>query len=164
MSKKEYEKLTAQAEKYKQIEQKNSEIKDNINKVKEAHKALQAEIKTSKSTLAQADKAKKIAEMLPTMEHKKRILDDEIEIATDELNELNKVKEQYGDSLRNQARYAKIEAENNALRQALNSIRQAIQRELQALERMNNPIATKVKKSLERLIKAKETDINRTER
>lgn len=161
LSKNEYEKLTAQAEKYKQIEQKNSEIKDNINKVKEAHKALQAEIKTSKSTLAQADKAKKIAEMLPTMEHKKRILDDEIEIATDKLN---KVKEQYGDSLRNQARYAKIEAENNALRQALNSIRQAIQREMQALERMNNPIATKVKKSLERLIKSKETDINRTER
>lgn len=89
-------------------------------------------------------------------------------IATDELNALNKAKEQYGDSLRNQAKYAKIEAENNALKQALNSIRQAIQREIQALERINHPIAAKVKKSLERLINKNEsqrnTDINRTER
>lgn len=168
LSKKEYEKLTVQAEKYKQIEQKNSEIKDNVNKVKEAHRALQAEIKESKTIIEQAGKAKKIADMLPTMERKKRVLDDEIDIATDELNELNKVKEQYGDSLRNQAKYAKIEAENNALKQALNSIRQAIQREIQVLERINHPIATKVKKSLERLISKneiqRETDINRTER
>lgn len=89
-------------------------------------------------------------------------------IATDELNALNKAKEQYGDSLRNQAKYAKIEAENNALKQALNSIRQAIQREIQALEKINHPIAAKVKKSLERLISKNEsqrnTDINRTER
>lgn len=89
-------------------------------------------------------------------------------IATDELNALNKAKEQYGNSLRNQAKYAKIEAENNALKQALNSIRQAIQREIQALEKINHPIAAKVKKSLERLISKNEsqrnTDINRTER
>lgn len=168
LSKKEYEKLTVQAEKYKQIEEKNEEIKDNANKVKEAHKALQADLKASKYIIEQADNVKKIAKMLPSMEQKKRFLDDEIDIATDELNALNKAKEQYGDSLRNQAKYAKIEAENNALKQALNSIRQAIQREIQALERINHPIATKVKKSLERLISKnesqRETDINKTER
>lgn len=168
LSKKEYEKLTVQAEKYKQIEEKNEKIKDNANKVKEAHKALQADLKASKSIIEQADNVKKIAKMLPSMEQKKRFLDDEIDIATDELNALNKAKEQYGDSLRNQAKYAKIEAENNALKQALNSIRQAIQREIQALERINHPIAAKVKKSLERLISKNEsqrdTDINRTER
>lgn len=168
LSKKEYEKLTVQAEKYKQIEEKNEEIKDNANKVKEAHKALQADLKASKYIIEQADNVKKIAKMLPSMEQKKRFLDDEIDIATDELNALNKAKEQYGDSLRNQAKYAKIEAENNALKQALNSIRQAIQREIQALERINYPIAAKVKRSLERLISKnetqKDTDINRTER
>lgn len=168
LSKKEYEKLTVQAEKYKQIEEKNEEIKDNANKVKEAHKALQADLKASKSIIEQADNVNKIAKMLPSMEQKKRFLDDEIDIATDELNALNKAKEQYGDSLRNQAKYAKIEAENNALKQALNSIRQAIQREIQALEKINHPIAAKVKKSLERLINKNEsqrdTDINRTER
>ena len=168
LSKKEYEKLTVQAERYKQIEEKNEEIKDNANKVKEAHKALQADLKASKSIIEQADNVKKIAKMLPFMEQKKRILDDEIDIATDELNALNKAKEQYGDSLRNQAKYAKIEAENNALKQALNSIRQAMQREIQALEKINHPIAAKVKKSLERLINKNEsqrdTDINRTER
>ena len=168
LSKKEYEKLTIQAEKYKQIEEKNEKIKDNANKVKEAHKALQADLKASKSIIEQADNVKKIAKMLPSMEQKKRFLDDEIDIATDELNALNKAKEQYGDSLRNQAKYAKIEAENNALKQALNSIRQVIQREIQALERLNHPIAAKVKKSLERLISKnesqRETDINRTER
>ena len=168
LSKKEYEKLTIQAEKYKQIEEKNEKIKDNANKVKEAHKALQADLKASKSIIEQADNVKKIAKMLPYMEQKKRFLDDEIDIATDELNALNKAKEQYGDSLRNQAKYAKIEAENNALKQALNSIRQVIQREIQALERLNHPIAAKVKKSLERLISKnesqRETDINRTER
>lgn len=168
LSKKEYEKLTVQAERYKQIEEKNEEIKDNANKVKEAHKALQADLKVSKSIIEQADNVKKIAKMLPSMEQKKRFLDDEIDIATDELNALNKAKEQYGDSLRNQAKYAKIEAENNALKQALNSIRQAIQREIQALEKINHPIAAKVKKSLERLINKNEsqrdTDINRTER
>lgn len=100
---------------------------------------------------------------------KKTIINDlRNSIATDELNALNKAKEQYGDSLRNQAKYAKIEAENNALKQALNSIRQAIQREIQALEKINHPIAAKVKKSLERLISKNEsqrnTDINRTER
>lgn len=168
LSKKEYEKLTLQAERYKQIEEKNEEIKDNANKVKEAHKALQADLKVSKSIIEQADNVKKIAKMLPFMEQKKRFLDDEIDIATDELNALNKAKEQYGDSLRNQAKYAKIEAENNALKQALNSIRQAIQREIQALEKINHPIAAKVKKSLERLINKNEsqrdTDINGTER
>lgn len=168
LSKKEYEKLTVQAERYKQIEEKNEEIKDNANKVKEAHKALQADLKVSKSIIEQADNVKKIAQMLPSMEQKKRFLDDEIDIATDELNALNKAKEQYGDSLRNQAKYAKIEAENNALKQALNSIRQAIQREIQALEKINHLIAAKVKKSLERLISKNEsqrdTDINRTER
>lgn len=168
LSKKEYEKLTVQAERYKQIEEKNEEIKDNANKVKEAHKALQADLKVSKSIIEQADNVKKIAKMLPSMEQKKRFLDDEIDIATDELNALNKAKEQYGDSLRNQAKYVKIEAENNALKQALNSIRQAIQREIQALEKINHPIAAKVKKSLERLINKNEsqrdTDINRTER
>lgn len=168
LSKKEYEKLTVQAEKYKQIEEKNEEIKDNANKVKEAHKALQADLKASKYIIEQANNVKKIAKMLPSMEQKKRFLDDEIDIATDELNALNKAKEQYGDSLRNQAKYAKIEAENNALKQALNSIRQAIQREIQALERINYPIAAKVKRSLERLISKnetqKDTDINRTER
>lgn len=168
LSKKEYEKLTVQAEKYKQIEEKNEEIKDNANKVKEAHKALQADLKASKYIIEQADNVKKIAKMLPSMEQKKRFLDDEIDIATDELNALNKAKEQYGDSLRNQAKYAKIEAENNALKQALNSIRQAIQREIQALERINYPIAAKVKRSLERLISKnesqRETDINKTER
>ena len=168
LSKKEYEKLTVQAERYKQIEEKNEEIKDNANKVKEAHKALQADLKVSKAIIEQADNVKKIAKMLPSMEQKKRFLDDEIDIATDELNALNKAKEQYGDSLRNQAKYAKIEAENNALKQALNSIRQAIQREIQALEKINHPIAANVKKSLERLINKNEsqrdTDINRTER
>lgn len=168
LSKKEYEKLTVQAEKYKQIEEKNEEIKDNANKVKETHKALQADLKVSKSIIEQANNVKKIAKMLPSIEQKKRILDDEIDIATDKLNALNKAKEQYGDSLRNQAKYAKIEAENNVLKQALNSIRQAIQREIQALEKINHPIATKVKKSLERLINKNEsqrdTDINRTER
>lgn len=168
LSKKEYEKLTVQAEKYKQIEEKNEEIKDNANKVKETHKALQADLKVSKSIIEQANNVKKIAKMLPSIEQKKRILDDEIDIATDKLNALNKAKEQYGDSLRNQAKYAKIEAENNVLKQALNSIRQAIQREIQALEKINHPIAAKVKKSLERLINKNEsqrdTDINRTER
>lgn len=147
LSKKEYEKLTVQAERYKQIEEKNEKIKDNANKVKEAHKALQADLKVSKSIIEQADNVKKIAKMLPSMEQKKRFLDDEIDIATDELNALNKAKEQYGDSLRNQAKYAKIEAENNALKQALNSIRQVIQREIQALEKINHPIAAKVKRA-----------------
>ncbi len=102
------------------------------------------------------------------MEHKKKILDDEIDIATNELNSLNKAKEQYGDSLRNQAKYAKIEAENNVLKQTLNSISQTIQREIHALERLYHPIATKVKKSLERLIhkneSQKEINIDRMER
>ncbi len=51
LSKKEYEKLTVQAEKYKQINEKNKEIKDNANKVKEAHKALKAEIKASNTII-----------------------------------------------------------------------------------------------------------------
>ena len=49
--KKEYEKLTLKAEKYKQIEEKNKEIKANINTVKEAHKALQSDINASKTIL-----------------------------------------------------------------------------------------------------------------
>ncbi len=168
LSKKEYEKLTVQAEKYKQIEEKNEEIKDNANKVKEAYKALQADLKASKGIIEQADKARKIAQKLPYYEKKKEILEDEIDIAIEQLNDLNKAKEQYGDSLRNQMKYAKMEAENNALRQALTSIRQSIQREIQTLERINHPIATRVKRSLEKLTNTKELqkekDFNRTER
>jgi len=151
------------------VETKRKGFTDVVLSKKEYEKlTVQADLKFSKSIIEQADNVKKIAQMLPSMEQKKRFLDDEIDIATDELNALNKAKEQYGDSLRNQAKYAKIEAENNALKQALNSIRQAIQREIQALEKINHPIAAKVKKSLERLINKNEsqrdTDINRTER
>ena len=151
------------------VETKRKGFTDVVLSKKEYEKlTVQADLKFSKSIIEQADNVKKIAQMLPSMEQKKRFLDDEIDIATDELNALNKAKEQYGDSLRNQAKYAKIEAENNALKQALNSIRQAIQREIQALEKINHPIAAKVKKSLERLINKNEsqrdTDMNSTER
>ena len=139
------------------VETKRKGFTDVVLSKKEYEKlTVQADLKFSKSIIEQADNVKKIAQMLPSMEQKKRFLDDEIDIATDELNALNKAKEQYGDSLRNQAKYAKIEAENNALKQALNSIRQAIQREIQALEKINHPIAAKVKKSLERLINKNE--------
>lgn len=131
------------------VETKRKGFTDVVLSKKEYEKlTVQADLKFSKSIIEQADNVKKIAQMLPSMEQKKRFLDDEIDIATDELNALNKAKEQYGDSLRNQAKYAKIEAENNALKQALNSIRQAIQREIQALEKDKSSHSSKGKKEL----------------
>ncbi len=152
LPKKEYEKLTIQAEKYKQIEEKNKEIKENINTVKEAHRALQNDIKTSKAILKEADKAKKIAQMLPAMERKKEMLEEDIEIANDEITDLQKQKEQYGDSLKNKIKFTQMELENSNLKQELNSIKIAIQRLIETLDKNNSPISFKIKKALETLI------------
>ena len=152
LTKKEYEKLTLQAAKYEQINEKNNEIKANINTVKEAHKELQKDIKASKEIIKEADKVRKIATVLPTMERKKESLENDIEIATDELTALQKQKEEYGDSLKNQAKYAKIELENNNLKHELNTIRASIQRIIEGLEKSNDPISNKVKKLLKSLI------------
>lgn len=93
-----------------------------------------------------------MANMLPTMKRKKELLENDIEIATDELTALQKQKEQYGDSLKNQTKYTKLELENNYLKQELNTIRTGIQRLIVALDKSNDPISNKVKKVLKGLI------------
>lgn len=152
LPKKEYEKLTLQAAKYEQIDKKNNEIKANINTVKEAHKELQSDINASKTILNKADKAKEIAQMLPAMERKKESLEDDIEIAVNELTALQKQKEEYGDSLKNQAKFAKIELENSNLKSELSTIRTGIQRIIETLDKSNMPMSNKIKKALEKLI------------
>lgn len=86
------------------------------------------------------------------MERKKESLENDIEIAIDELTALQKQKEDYGDSLKNQAKYAKIELENINLKHELNTIRTGIQRIVETLEKSNEPISNKIKKVLKGLI------------
>lgn len=90
--------------------------------------------------------------MLPDMERKKESLEDDIEIAVNELTALQKQKEEYGDSLKNQAKFAKIELENSNLKSELSTIRTGIQRIIETLDKSNMPMSNKIKKALEKLI------------
>jgi len=160
LPKKEYEKLTLQAAQYKQIDKKNNEIKANINTVKEAHKALQNDINAAKVILQEADKVKEIAQKLPSMEKQKDILEAEIEMATEEINSLQNLKEGYGNSFKNQRKYEMLETENNILIQELNSIKTGIQRLIESLDNSHNPISNKIKESLKKIINKENNNKN----
>lgn len=152
LSKKEYQKLTLQAEKYKQIEEKNEEIKANIETVKKAHKELQKNVKDSKTVLKDAEKVKELAQMLPTMETQKENLDEYIQIANKRLCYLQEQEQQYSDTVRDKMKYIQMEADNKSLKQELQYIKTGIERIIEVLDRNNNPISNKIKNALERLI------------
>lgn len=152
LSKKEYQKLTLQAEKYKQIEEKNEEIKANIETVKKAHKELQKNVKDSKTVLKDAEKVKELAQMLPAMETQKENLDEYIQIANKRLCYLQEQEQQYSDTVRDKMKYIQMEADNKSLKQELQYIKTGIERIIEVLDRNNNPISNKIKNALERLI------------
>lgn len=135
-----------QAEKYKQIEERNNELKLNAEKIKDAHRAFQADKKQAKETIETADKVLEIANVLPIIEQKKNQLEKEIDLAYEELDILEEQKHKYDNSLENQRKFATMTYENQMLKEQLSSIKKAVEQVIKALDESSLLYQAKLKK------------------